>query len=75
MDPCCKLFLEKIEVPRSWVDIEDQGRAIEHIGLGWSEQSKQNHRIAEWGDKIKAIILDRIGNGEGAGEDPEEVDE
>ena len=40
MDPNCKLFYSRVEVPRSRAEREEQGRASDHIGLGWSEQSK-----------------------------------
>ena len=41
---------------------EEQGRASEHIGLGWINQSKENKRIAECLDKRKVWILDWIGS-------------
>ena len=41
---------------------EDQGRASEHIGVGWSENSKESQRIAELVDKRKVIRLDQIGS-------------
>ena len=44
MDPNGKLFEEKSEVPRIGVERSEQGRAIKHIGLGWIDQSKENHR-------------------------------
>ena len=31
----------------SGVEREEQGRASKNIGLGWSEQSEENHRISE----------------------------
>ena len=40
---------------------EDQGRASEHIILVWSDQSKENQRIAERADKRKVRRLDLIG--------------
>ena len=40
---------------------EEQGRAIENMGLGWSEQSKDNQIIVELEYKIKLIIIYRIG--------------
>ena len=46
MDPNCNLFQAKLEVPSSGVEREEQGRASEHIGLGWGEQSKENQRIS-----------------------------
>ena len=54
------------------METEYQGRASEHIGLGWSEQSKENQIISDWADKRKARKLDRIGYRVGAGADPEE---
>ena len=47
MDPNCKLFESKLEVPRSRVNREDQGITSDNIGLGWIEQSKENQRIVE----------------------------
>ena len=40
---------------------EEQGRASKHIEFGWSEQSKDNQIIVELEDKIKLIIIYRIG--------------
>ena len=57
------------------MEIEVQGIAIEHIRLGLSEQSKENQRISERVDKIKARILARIDDGAGAGAEPEEAGE
>ena len=45
MDTNCKLFEAKIEVTRSGLEREEQGRASDHFGLGWSEKSKENQRI------------------------------
>ena len=39
---------------------EEQGRASEHIGLGWINQSKENQRRAEWVYKREVRILDWI---------------
>ena len=39
----------------------DQERESKKIGLGWSEQSKYNHSIADWVDKREVRILDQIG--------------
>ena len=79
MDLNCKLFKAKLEVTRIGVEWEDQGRASKDIGLGWSDQSKENQRISEWVAKRKSIRLYQIGNregaGAGAGADPEEVEE
>ena len=57
------------------MEIEVQGIDIEHIGFVLSDQSKGNQRIAEQVDKIKARRLDKIGDGAGAGADPEEAEE
>ena len=51
MDTNGKLFAAKLEDLRSGVEREDQGRAIENIGLGWSDKSKYNQIRAEWVDK------------------------
>ena len=51
MDPNGRFFLEKPEAPRSEVDRAEQGRAINQIGLGWSDQSKENNSRAELVDQ------------------------
>ena len=45
MDPNGKLFLVKLEVLRSGGEREDKGRVSKHIGLGWSDHSKENQII------------------------------
>ena len=47
MNPIGKFFQSKLEVLRSGVEREYQGRASKHIGLGCSEQSKENQIIPE----------------------------
>ena len=51
MDPNVKLFESKSEVSSSGVERADQARANDHIGLGWSDKSKDNQRIEEWVDQ------------------------
>ena len=38
-------FKARLEAPRSGVEIAEQRRESENIGLGWSEQSKYNQGI------------------------------
>ena len=47
MDPNGKLLNKKMEVPRSRVEREEWGRASKQIGLGWSDQKKDNNMRAE----------------------------
>ena len=47
MDPNDKLFDAKLEVPRIRAEIAKQGKASNQIGLGWSEQIKDNQRRSE----------------------------
>ena len=54
---------------------KDQVWASNNFGLGWSEQSKDNQRIAQWVDTIKEKIFYRICDGAGAGADPEDTEE
>ena len=45
MDPNGRLFWATSEVLMRRVERAEQGRAIKQIGLGWSEQSKDNQII------------------------------
>ena len=47
MGPNGMLFYAKLEVPKGGVEREETGRASEQIGLGWSEQIKDNQRRAD----------------------------
>ena len=75
MGPTGNLFYAKLQFPKGGLEREEQGRASEHIGLGWIDQSKENHIVAEWVDKRKSRILDQIGDMEEAGVEPEEAEE
>ena len=60
LDPNGKLFLAKLEVPKSGVERSEQGKASENIGLGLIDHRKENQSIAEWLDQIEVRKLDRI---------------
>ena len=47
MGPNGMLFYAKLEVPKGGVERKDTGRASKKIGLGWSEQIKDNQRRAD----------------------------
>ena len=57
MGPNGNLFKAKLEVPRSGVKRAEQGRASEHIGLGWSDKIKENHKGAYLLDKKRSEII------------------
>ena len=49
-----KLFKAKLEVLRSILAREEQGRESKRIGLGWSDHSKDNQRKVEILDRIES---------------------
>ena len=49
------------EVLRSEVEREEQWRLREQIGLSWSEQSKDNQIIADWGDQMHKSVIQQLG--------------
>ena len=47
MDLNGNLFYAKLEGTKGGLEREEQGRASDQVGLGWSEKSKDNQRRAE----------------------------